>query len=49
MTKKINPTIGVRLPPAMLDAIDKEIETGTYANRSDWVRCACREYFKNKK
>lgn len=40
--------VGVRIPPAMLEYIDKEIEKGAYASRSDWVRCACREYYEQK-
>ena len=48
MTKKIQPVIGARLPPAIMEFVDKEIESGEYYSRSDWVRDACREFYKKR-
>lgn len=48
MAKKIQATVGVRLPPKILEQIDKDIEAGTYTSRSDWVRQACREFYNKR-
>lgn len=42
MVKKYNPVVSVRIPPAMLERIDKEIETGKYRNRPDYIMAALR-------
>ena len=35
----------VKIPPSILDFIDKDVETsGDFANRTDWIVAALREY-----
>ena len=41
--------LGVRLPRAVIEVIDRDVETGLYLNRSDWIRIACREYAEKRK
>lgn len=48
MAKQIQPAIGARLPPSIIEQIDKDIESGDFYNRSDWVRQACREFYNKR-
>lgn len=48
MAKPIQPTVGARLPPAIIEQIDRDVERGDFYNRSDWVREACREFYKKR-
>lgn len=41
--------LGVRLPRAVIEVIDRDVETGLYLNRSDWIRSACKEYYEKRK
>ena len=41
--------LGVRLPRAVIEVIDKDVATGLYLNSSDWIRIACREYAEKRK
>jgi len=46
MERKIRtaPT-SVKIPPSILDFIDKDVEnSGDFANRTDWIVAALREY-----
>ena len=36
--------VTVRLPKAVVQYIDQEIESGMYMNRSDWIQQVLREY-----
>ena len=49
MAKRINAVVGARLPAAMIDYIDYEIEQGRFSSRSDWCRAACREFYEQRK
>lgn len=41
--------VGVRLPSEIIKIIDMDIQEGEYISRSDWVRCACREFYEKRK
>lgn len=41
--------VGARLPPEVIKLIDSDVEAGEFINRSDWVRCACREFYEKRK
>jgi len=44
--KQMTKLIHVRLSQELLDAIDRLVKTGKYANRSEFIRAAIREQLK---
>lgn len=44
-----NPLVATRVPPAVMEQINADMETGYYRSVSDWVRLACIEYAKKRK
>lgn len=44
-----SPLVATRIPPAIMDIIKADLETGYYRSISDWVRVACIEYAKRPK
>jgi len=40
-------TVGTRLPPSIIEKIDKQVESSEYLTRSDWLRQAIREKIQN--
>ena len=45
----INPYVGSRIPPAVMDQIKKDVEAGEYNSVSDWVREACRRFYLERR
>ena len=45
----VHPVVATRVPPFVMEQIEKDMETGEFCNVADWVRTACLEYAKKRK
>lgn len=48
MAKQNQQTIGARVSQSILEQIDRDVASGEFYNRSDWVRQACREFYNKR-
>lgn len=47
MVKGDSIVVAVRLPKGVVEFIDREIESGMFMNRSDWIQQVLRQYVQN--
>lgn len=45
----IHPMVETRLPPSVMEQIEKDVANGEFLNVSDWVRSACVEFARKRK
>ena len=45
----VHPVVATRVPPFVMEQIEKDMQTGEFCNVSDWVRMACLEYARKRK
>ena len=44
----VHPVVGTRVPPFVMEQMEKDIESGEFLNTSEWVRMACVEYARKR-